>query len=41
LKLACLFERIISNFAEKGLTGTVFLDVAKAFDTVWLDGLLY
>jgi hypothetical protein len=23
------------------LTGAVFLDVAKAFDTVWIDGLLY
>jgi hypothetical protein len=26
---------------EKRLTGTVFLDVAKAFDTVWIDGVLY
>jgi hypothetical protein len=23
------------------LTGAVFLDVAKAFDTVWIDGFLY
>jgi len=23
------------------LTGAVFLDMAKAFDTVWIDGLLY
>jgi len=29
------------NFGEKRLTGAVFLDVAKAFDTVWNDGLLY
>jgi hypothetical protein len=29
------------NFGEKRLTGAVFLDVAKAFDTVWIDGLLY
>jgi hypothetical protein len=26
---------------EKRLTGAVFLDVAKAFDSVWIDGLLY
>jgi hypothetical protein len=29
------------NFGEKRLTGAVFLDLAKAFDTVWIDGLLY
>jgi retron-type reverse transcriptase len=29
------------NFGEKRLTGAVFLDVAKAFDTVWIDDLLY
>ena len=29
------------NFGEKRFTGTVFLDVAKAFDTVWVDGLVY
>ena len=32
--------RITRNFGEKKLTGAVFLDVAKAFDTVWIDGLL-
>jgi hypothetical protein len=26
---------------ERRLTGAVFLDVAKAFDTVWVKGLLY
>jgi len=36
-----LVERITRNFGEKRLTGAVFLDVAKAFDTVWIDGLLY
>jgi retron-type reverse transcriptase len=41
LQLACLVERITRNFGEKRLTGAVFLDVAKAFDTVWIDGLLY
>jgi hypothetical protein len=41
LQLVCLDERITRNFGEKRLTGAVFLDVAKAFDTVWMDGLLY
>jgi hypothetical protein len=34
LQLARLFERIIRNFSEERLTGAVFLDLAKAFDTV-------
>jgi hypothetical protein len=38
LQLARLVERITRNFGEKTLTGAVFLDVAKAFDTVWIDG---
>ena len=37
LQLARLVERITRNFGEKRLTGAVFLDVAKAFDTVWID----
>jgi hypothetical protein len=41
LQPARLVERITRNFAEKKLTGAVFLDVAKAFDTVWIDGVLY
>jgi len=41
LHLARLVERITRNFGEKRLTCAVFLDVAKAFDTVWIDGLLY
>jgi hypothetical protein len=41
LQLARLIERITRNFGKKRLTGTVFLDVAKAFDTVRIDGLLY
>jgi hypothetical protein len=40
-QLARLVERITMNFGEKRLTGAVFLDVAKAFDTGWIDGLLY
>ena len=39
--MARLVEGITRNFVEKKLTGAVFLDVAKAFDTVWVDGLLY
>jgi hypothetical protein len=41
LQLARLVERITRDSGEKRLTGAVFLDVAKAFDTVWIDGLLY
>jgi hypothetical protein len=41
LQLVHLVERITSNFGVKRLTGAVSLDVAKAFDTVWIDGLLY
>jgi hypothetical protein len=41
LQLSCIVQRITRNFDEKRLTGAVFLDVAKAFDTVWIDGLLY
>jgi retron-type reverse transcriptase len=41
LQLARLVERITRNFGEKRLTGAVFLYMAKAFDTVWIDGLLY
>ena len=41
LQLAPLVERIARNFGVKRLTGAVFLDVAKAFDTDWIDGLLY
>ena len=41
MQLAHLVERITRNFCEKRLTGVVFLDVAKAFHTVWFDGLRY
>jgi hypothetical protein len=41
LQLARLVERVTRNSGEKRLTGAVFLDVAKAFDTVWVDGLVY
>ena len=41
LQLARLIERVARNFDEKRLTGAVFLDVAKAIDTVWDDGLLH
>jgi hypothetical protein len=41
LQLARLVERVNRNFDERRLTGAVFLDVAKAFDTVWVKGFLY
>jgi retron-type reverse transcriptase len=41
LQLTHLVERITRNFGEKRLTGAIFLDVAKAFDIVWIDSLLY
>ena len=41
LQLARLVERITRNFGERRLSDAVFLDVAKAFDTVWIEGLLY
>jgi len=41
LQVARLVERITRNFGEKKLTGAAFLDVAKAFDTSWMNGLLY
>ena len=41
LQVALFLERINRNVDEKRLTGAVLLDVAKAFDTVWIDGFLY
>jgi hypothetical protein len=41
LQLAHLVERVSRNFGCKRLTDTVFVDIAKAFDTVWVDGLAY
>jgi hypothetical protein len=41
LQLAGLVERITRNIVEKRLTDAVFLDEAKASDTVWIDCLLY
>jgi hypothetical protein len=41
LQLGSLNERVNRNFDERRMTGAVFLDVAKAFDTVWVKGLLY
>jgi len=36
VQLALFIERVTRNSGEKRLKGAVFLDVAKAFDTVWL-----
>ena len=40
LQLGRFVERITRNFGEKRLKGAVFLDVAQAFYTVWIDGFL-
>jgi hypothetical protein len=40
LQLAHLVERANTNFDETRLTGAVFLDVVKAFNTVQVKGLL-
>ena len=41
LQLARLVERITRDFNENRLTRAIFLDVAKAFDSFWIDGLFY
>jgi hypothetical protein len=41
LQLARLVERVNRNFDERRLTSAVFLDVAKALNTIWVKGLLY
>ena len=41
LLLARLVERVTRKFGEKRLTGAVFLGVAKAFDKVSVDGILF
>jgi len=41
LQLARLVERITRNFGEKRHAGVLFLDLDKAFDSFWIDGLLY
>jgi hypothetical protein len=33
--------RITRKFGDKRLTCAIYLDVAKAFDTICIDGLLY
>ena len=40
-QLLRITEHIINEFKKKEHTGTAFLDIAKAFDKVWHDGLLY
>jgi hypothetical protein len=41
LRLAHLVERVYRNSDENRLTCAVFLDVAKAFDTLWVEVVLY
>ena len=40
MQLTLLFDRITRNVAEKKLIVVVFLNVAKAFDAIWIDDLL-
>jgi hypothetical protein len=40
-KLTRLVERDNTNLDERNLTGAVFLDLAKVFDIVYGEGLLY
>ena len=39
--MARLVEGVSRNLGEKRLTGLVLLDVAKAFDIIWVDGFVY
>jgi hypothetical protein len=41
LLLARLFKSLTRIFGEKRLTGAVFLDMAKAFDTIRVHGVLF
>jgi hypothetical protein len=41
LQLVRSFERVNLIFDESRLTGAVLLDLDKALDTVWVEGLLY
>jgi hypothetical protein len=41
LQLVRLVEKVNRNFDDRRLTGRVFLDLAKAFDTVWVKGLIF
>jgi hypothetical protein len=41
LQLARLFGRVTRDNGKKRLTGAVFPDEVKAFDTVWVDSVLY
>jgi hypothetical protein len=41
LQSARLVEGLTRNFGEERITDAIFLDVAKAFDSVWIDFLLY
>ena len=34
-------EGITGKIGRKSTSGSVFLEFAKAFDTIWIDGLLY
>ena len=40
-QITTVTEHILEGFTRRNVTGAVFLDVSKAFDRVWHDGLLF
>jgi hypothetical protein len=40
IQLVRLVEGLTTNFGKKRLAGAIFLDVDKAFNIAWVDGLL-
>lgn len=41
MQVARISDDIIINFNKNNVTSLVLLDIEKAFDTVWIDGIIY
>lgn len=41
LQVARIANSIIANYNKNNVTSMVLLDIEKAFDTVWIDGIVY